>query len=534
MKLSFYGAAHEVTGSCYCLEVNAKKYLIDCGMQQGPDEYASQEMPFVPSEINAVFLTHAHIDHSGRIPLLAKLGFRGDIYATEATAELCSIMLRDSAHIQELEAEWQNRKKRRAGADQAEPMYSMKDAETALSLFRACVYNQTINVGDGVDITFIDVGHLLGSASIIVSVNEDGAAKKIVFSGDIGNINQPLIQDPSYITAGDIVVMESTYGDREHEPEPDYARALADVVQRVFDRGGNVVIPSFAVGRTQELLYFFRQIKSKGLVKGHDGFRVYVDSPLANEATNIFRENVAGYYDDEALALIQNGINPLSFDGLSISVGSDDSRAINFDQEPKVIISASGMCEAGRIRHHLKHNLWRPECAVIFVGFQAAGTLGRLLLDGVQQVKLFGETIKVNAEIVKLQGISGHADRTGLIKWISSFQPAPEKVFVVHGEESVAEGFAQLLREKLALNVDVPNHSSVYDLLSMQCLDNGIAVSPQRSKSLKDKRGSALYQRLLAACDRLMQVVHANREASNKDLAKFASQIDALSEKWKI
>ena len=260
MKLSFYGAAREVTGSCYCLEANAKKYLIDCGMQQGPDEYDNQEVPFNPSEIEAVFLTHAHIDHSGRIPLLSKLGFRGEIYATEATAELCSIMLRDSAHIQELEAEWENRKKRRAGAPQAEPMYSMKDAETALELFKPCVYNRTIAAGDGVEITFIDVGHLLGSASIIVSVTEGTTAKKLVFSGDIGNINQPLIQDPSYITAGDIVVMESTYGDREHQPEPDYALALAEVVQRVFDRGGNVVIPSFAVGRTQELLYFFRQI----------------------------------------------------------------------------------------------------------------------------------------------------------------------------------------------------------------------------------------------------------------------------------
>jgi len=534
MKLSFYGAAREVTGSCYCLEVNAKKYLIDCGMQQGADEYDNQDVPFNPAEVEAVFLTHAHIDHSGRIPLLAKLGFHGAIYSTQATAELCSIMLRDSAHIQELEAEWANRKKRRAGTQQAEPMYTMRDADASLQLFRPCAYQKTIEVGEGVEITFVDVGHLLGSASIIISASENGVSKKMVFSGDIGNINQPLIKDPSYITSGDIVVMESTYGDRNHQPEPDYAQSLANVVQRVFDRGGNVVIPSFAVGRTQELLYFFRQIKSRGLVSGHDGFRVYVDSPLAVEATNIFNENVTGYYDDEALELIRIGVNPLSFEGLSVSITSDDSKAINFEQEPKVILSASGMCEAGRIRHHLKHNLWRPECAVVFAGFQANGTLGRILLDGVQQVKLFGETIKVNAEIVNLQGISGHADRDGLLKWIGSFEPKPEKVFVVHGEESVAEGFAQLLHDTLQLQTEVPNHASMYDLASLACLEVGTAVSPKRRMIAEDKRGSAIFQRLLAACERLMDVVHANKGRSNKDLAKFTDQIDALSDKWKM
>ena len=310
MQLSFFGADHEVTGSCHYLQACGKKILIDCGMQQGPDEYEHQEIPFAPGEIDYVLLTHAHIDHSGRLPLLAKLGFRGAICATDATCDLCGIMLRDSAHIQEFEAEWKNRKGKRAGREEIEPMYTMRDAEAAISQLEPYVYNQVEQLCDGIAIRFIDAGHLLGSASIELWVTEEDVTKKLVFSGDVGNLNQPLINDPSYIAEADYVVVESTYGDRLHNPPPDYAESLAQIIQRTFDRGGNVVIPSFAVGRTQEMLYFLRDIKARGLVHGHNNFPVYVDSPLAVEATSIFQDNRADF-DEEATELIRHGINQI-------------------------------------------------------------------------------------------------------------------------------------------------------------------------------------------------------------------------------
>ncbi len=368
MELSFLGATHEVTGSCHYLEACGKKILIDCGMQQGPDEYEHQELPVAPGIIDYVLLTHAHIDHSGRLPLLAKLGFRGQVFATDATCDLCSIMLRDSAHIQEFEAEWRNRKGKRAGREEIEPLYVMADAEQVIDQLVPCRYNDSIEICEGIRVRFIDVGHLLGSASIEVWVEENGVSRKIVFSGDIGNLKQPLIKDPSYISEADYIVMESTYGGRFHQRPPDYCSSLADIIQRTFDRGGNVVIPSFAVGRTQEMLYFLREIKARRLVKGHDHFPVYVDSPLANEATTIFNKNRIDCFDEEAMELVQQGINPIWFPDLNISVTSDDSKAINFNDAPKVIISASGMCEAGRIKHHLEHNLWREESTVVFVG----------------------------------------------------------------------------------------------------------------------------------------------------------------------
>ena len=368
MKLSFYGAAHEVTGSCHFLEAAGKNILIDCGMQQGQDEKNMQEFPIAPNMVDYVLITHAHIDHTGRLPLLSKLGFCGEVYATAATADLCSIMLRDSAHIQEFEAEWRNRKGKRSGAPLKEPLYTMQDAETILKTFVPCAYGETVEICEGLRIRFTDMGHLLGSACIEVFVTESGKETKLVFSGDIGNVNQPLIKDPAYVTKADYVIVESTYGDRLHNAPPDYAAQLADTIQKTFDRGGNVIIPSFAVGRTQELLYFIREIKEKRMVQGHGDFAVYVDSPLAAEATHIFNNTDTDSFDEETTALVRQGINPIGFDGLRISVTSDESKQINFIDTPKVIISASGMCEAGRIKHHLKHNLWRRECTVVFVG----------------------------------------------------------------------------------------------------------------------------------------------------------------------
>ena len=342
------------------------------------------ELPVAEASIDYVLLTHAHVDHSGMIPQLTARGFRGQIYTTEATADLCSIMLRDCAHIQMQETEWKNRKaKRREGMEVSEPVYTMEDADAAIRQLVPCSYGKEIDLCEGIKIRFTDVGHLLGSASIEVWATEDGTTRKIVFSGDIGNKNHPLIKDPTFTQEADYVVMESTYGDRLHSTEKvDYVGELTKILQTTFDRGGNVVIPSFAVGRTQEMLYFLRQIKDERLVKGHENFPVYVDSPLAVEATDIFQRNVTECFDEEAMDLIHKGVNPIRFPGLHLAITGEESKGINFDLEPKVIISASGMCEAGRIRHHLKHNLWRPECTVLFVGYQANGTLGRALIEG--------------------------------------------------------------------------------------------------------------------------------------------------------
>lgn len=531
MKLSFWGADHEVTGSCHFLEACGKRILIDCGMKQGTDEYHEQDLPVAAADIDYVLLTHAHIDHSGKLPFLAKYGFCGTVVTTDATAELCSIMLRDSAHIQEFEAEWRNRKRKRSGEELYEPLYTLEDADKIMKRFDSYPYNQMISLCDGINIRFVDVGHLLGSASIEIWIEEAGISKKIVFSGDIGNLNQPLIRDPHYITDADYVVMESTYGDRNHDTPPDYAASLTQIIQETFDRGGNVVIPSFAVGRTQELLYYLRDIVNHDRVKGHAGFPVYVDSPLAVEATNVFNQNVVGYFDDEAMELINQGINPISFPGLTVSVTSDESKAINFDKRPKVIISASGMCDAGRIRHHLKHNLWRPECTVVFVGFQAAGSLGRALLDGAKEVRLFGETIAVGAQIVRLEGISGHADQNGLIRWIQSYHKKPERVFVVHGESSVCDSFAAKLREEYGYEAVAPYYMASYDLAENICLDPGKLLEPKQETKPQSRRAS-VYQRLAAAGQRLLALIKRSEGRSNKDLVKFTDQINYLCDKW--
>lgn len=531
MQLSFLGADHEVTGSCHYLQAGGKKILIDCGMQQGPDEYEHQEIPFAPGEIDYVLLTHAHIDHSGRLPLLVKLGFHGAICATDATCDLCAIMLRDSAHIQEFEAEWKNRKGKRAGREEIEPMYTMRDAEAAISLLEPYVYNQVEQLCDGISIRFIDAGHLLGSASIELWVTEEGITKKLVFSGDIGNLNQPLINDPNYLAEADYIVVESTYGDRLHNPPPDYALSLAEIIQRTFDRSGNVVIPSFAVGRTQEMLYFLRDIKARGLVHGYDDFPVYVDSPLAVEATSIFQDNRVDF-DDEATELIRHGINPITFHGLHLAVTSDDSKAINFDNIPKVILSASGMCETGRIKHHLKHNLWRPESTVVFVGYQAVGTLGRSLMEGAKTVKLFGETIDVEAEIVSLEGVSGHADQAGLLRWLDAFDAPFERIFVVHGESSVCDSFAELVAKRYNIPVTAPDYGARFDLLTNTMLEPGVKREVMKPAAKQESVYTGVFGRLYAAGKRLMVAIEHNKGGTNKDLAKFADQINSLCDKW--
>lgn len=529
MRLIFIGADHEVTGSCHVLEVCGRYILVDCGMEQGTDDFEKAELPMNIADIDYVLLTHAHIDHSGMLPLLYARGFRGDVIATPATVDLCDIMLKDSAHIQMTEAEWKNRKGQRAGREPVVPIYDMNDAEGVLEHFVSCDYDKVMDLCEGVKVKFSDAGHLLGSASIEVWINEDGEERKIVFSGDIGNLNRPIIKDPSYINDADYVVMESTYGDRYHNADVDYVSELAGICQRTFDRGGNVVIPAFAVGRTQEMLYYFRKIKEEGLVKGHS-FEVYVDSPLAVEATQIFNENIAECFDEEAMELVRNGINPLRFPGLTLSVTSNDSIAINSDNKPKVIISASGMCEAGRIRHHLKHNLWRKECTVVFVGYQANGTLGRILLEGASEVKLFGEPIEVMAEIVKLEGVSGHADKAGLIKWITSFDNRLKQVFVVHGEDEVSTGFAKCLSDEYGLNASAPYSGAEFDMISGRFVKEGERIL--KAKKPVQRKANDVFERLLAAGRRLLTVIKHNEGGANKDLAKFADQINSMCDKW--
>lgn len=532
MELMFIGAAHEVTGSCHYLNACGKNILVDCGMEQGVDTFENASLPVAEAMIDYVLLTHAHVDHSGMLPFLYSRGFRGKIMATDATADLCSIMLRDCAHIQMQEAEWKNRKaKRHSGAEIVEPLYTMEDADGAIRRIVPCHYNNKVRLCDGIEIRFTDIGHLLGSASIEVWITEADVTKKIVFSGDIGNYNQPIIKDPKKTGSADYVVIESTYGDRIHSQErPDYVAELTEILQRTFDRGGNVVIPSFAVGRTQEMLYFLRKIKMERLVHGHENFPVYVDSPLAVEATGIFQKNEYDCFDAEAMELVKRGVNPLSFPGLRLSITSDESKAINFEDCPKVIVSASGMCEAGRIRHHLKHNLWRPESTVLFVGYQAVGTLGRIILEGATEVKLFGESIEVRAEIARLTGISGHADKNGLLDWIQGFAGKPERVFVVHGEDSVCEAFRQCLQTEYGLKADAPYSGSRYDLKENVCVYKAEPVALRK----KTRGPSDVFARLLAAGQRLLAVVRQNEGTANKDMARFADQINSLCDKWEI
>ncbi len=531
MKLHFLGAAHEVTGSCTLLEAAGHRILIDCGMEQGADIYENADLPVAAGDIDAVLLTHAHIDHSGKIPMLVAQGFKGVIYTTEATAALCRIMLMDSAHIQEFEAEWRNRKAKRGGQPEYTPLYTAHDVQRTLTLLRPCSYGQDYALFDDVTVSFTDAGHLLGSASITVTVTEGGKTESLLFSGDLGNTRRPLIRDPQTPPAADYVIVESTYGDRTHGERPDYVTALTAILQRTFDRGGNVVIPCFAVGRTQEMLYLLRQIYNNRLIKGHPDFAVWVDSPLAVEATNIYNGDLLDYYDEETLALLEQGENPIHFKGLRLSVTSDDSRAINYDRSPKVILSASGMCEAGRIRHHLKHNLWRPECTVLFVGYQSEGTIGRKLIDGADSVKLFGEEIRVRAEIANLAGISGHADRGMMLDWLRAVAGEKKHVFVNHGEDTVTAAFAEEIRNALGVPASAPYNGAVYDTAAAVYLDEGNKVRLEK-KSLGGRVADTVFQRLLAAGRRLMSVIEKNKGGANKDLAKFADQVNALADKW--
>ena len=532
MKLRFYGADRCVTGSCHCLEVNGKHILVDCGLQQGRDEIDNTALPFHPGSIDVVLVTHAHIDHSGRIPMLIKNGFQGKIITTRLTADLLDIMLQDSAHIQEQDAEYQNRKNKRAGRPEVEPIYTVADALRVREFIQTCEYGEEVPVVEGVTARFIDAGHLLGSASIKLTCHEGDETRTVVFSGDIGNVDQPIIRDPQFFDSADYVLTESTYGDRNHTEVWSYTGQLAEIIDETLGKGGNVVIPSFAVGRTQELLYFIRQIKDENLVKSVPNFNVYVDSPLSKAATTIFCGDLRSYLDEEALALVKDGTHMFSFPGLHLTETVDESKNLNLDPSPKVIISASGMCDAGRIRHHLKHNLWRPESAVVFVGFQSPGTLGRHLLDGAESVKMFGEEIAVRAKIVNFQGLSSHADRDHLLNWIDQFTPAkPTHVFVVHGDREVAPAFAQDIAAR-GFSAHAPQYTEVYDLLENRTVEQGYLPEPKKKAFEGAPRASSGYKRLVELGDALAALIRRSRSRDNKTLADFAESLRKILEKF--
>ena len=468
MRITFCGAATDVTGSCHLIESGNHKILLDCGQFQGgaaEDAMNYQEFPFDPAEIECVVVSHAHIDHCGRLPLLVKRGFKGPIYANSATSDLLSVMLKDSAHIHEQDAERRNRKAQRAGRPMEEPLYTSADAEDTLKFIHPVLYDTLVPLNEDMKIVFNDAGHILGSAIIELWVTEEGETSKIVFSGDIGMNERPILQDPVRIKKADYVIMETTYGNRLHEANLTSIEKLIDIIVTTTQRGGNVVIPSFAVGRTQELIFELNKIYD-GTGPIHDALKdvpVYVDSPMAIEATRVFREN-AQVYDEEMKNFLMKGDHPLDFPNLHFTRTSEDSQRINIDTTPKVIISASGMCEAGRIRHHLKHNLWNDKCSIVFVGYQAEGSLGRSLVEGADEVTLFGETISVAAEIHNLEGFSGHADRDGLFQWLCGFEKKPRAIFLVHGEMESKRSFAEFVKSRKGWDCEVVEGYDTYGL----------------------------------------------------------------------
>lgn len=473
MKITFLGATKIVTGSNFLVEAAGKKFLVDCGLYQGKAELEEQnyrEFDYNPVEIDFMLLTHAHIDHSGRIPKLYNDGFKGPIYAHKATCDLCQIMLPDSGHIQEMEAEWKNKKRIRKGQQTRGPLYTAEDALKCMEIFVPVKYDEIIQVSENIYVRFNDAGHMLGSSTIEIWAKEDGKETKAVFSGDLGNNDIPLLSEPTMIDNCDYLVMESTYGSRLHIRNDQKAELFLKIVSETIDNGGTVVIPSFAVGRTQEILYEINKIKENR----HDEeflreYRtlmkvpVYVDSPLAISATQVFKENM-DLFEDEVKEEMERGNNPLEFPGLKFTQTADESKALNESDEPSIIISASGMCDVGRIKHHLKHNIWNPKSTILFVGYQAPGTLGYEIVNGAKKVTIFGEEFAVNARIEYIEGYSGHADQEGLMNFVYSFYNKPKHIFLVHGEEESQEVLRNKILENTGIGVTIPEYGETYQL----------------------------------------------------------------------
>ena len=473
MKITFLGATKIVTGSNFLVEAAGKKFLVDCGLYQGKAELEEQnyrEFDYNPAEIDFMLLTHAHIDHSGRIPKLYNDGFKGPIYAHKATCDLCQIMLPDSGHIQEMEAEWKNKKRIRKGQPTRGPLYTAEEALKCMEIFVPVKYDEIIQVSENIYVRFNDAGHMLGSSTIEIWAKEDGKETKAVFSGDLGNNDIPLLSEPTMIDNCDYLVMESTYGSRLHIRNDQKAELFLKIVSETIDNGGTVVIPSFAVGRTQEILYEINKIKENR----HDEeflreYRtlmkvpVYVDSPLAISATQVFKENM-DLFEDEVKEEMERGNNPLEFPGLKFTQTADESKALNESDEPSIIISASGMCDVGRIKHHLKHNIWNPKSTILFVGYQAPGTLGYEIVNGAKKVTIFGEEFAVNARIEYIEGYSGHADQEGLMNFVYSFYNKPKHIFLVHGEEESQEVLRNKILENTGIGVTIPEYGETYQL----------------------------------------------------------------------
>lgn len=455
IDVEFLGGANSVTGSAFLFEKDSLKWLVDCGMFQGTKEHEERNRDiwaYKPSELSFIFLTHAHVDHSGLIPKLVKEGFRGKVICTQATFDLCNIMLQDSGHIQEMEAEWRNRKSRRLGRKEIEPLYTLEDAKSSLQYFQTIEYGRMISIEDGIKVKFLDAGHILGSSIIEFWLMDEGKEMKLVFSGDLGGLDQPLVRDPSIVEEANILWLESTYGNRLHKSRRETVEELLEIIKDAIKENGKVIIPAFAVERTQDIIYTISQFIREGFIPE---IPVYIDSPLAISATEIFKKN-SECFDEETKRLILNNQNPLEPSWLIYTKSIEESKAINEDLRPGVIISASGMCDSGRIKHHLKHHLWQKNSHIVFVGYQAEGTIGRRIIDGAKSIKLFGEEIAVKAHIHTLGGFSAHADQKGLIEWLSNFKNPDLKVFLVHGEEKVLKDFSKAIQERLNLEAYIP------------------------------------------------------------------------------
>jgi len=530
MKISFLGAAKIVTGSNFLIETKNTKFLIDCGMFQGGksiNRMNYEPFSFNPEEIDFMVLSHAHMDHSGRIPKLVKKGFKGAIYTTKATTDLCSIMLPDSGHIQEMENEWDNRKRRRSGEKLREPLYTVKEAEESLRYFKPVLYSQKIELNEEVTLRFRDAGHILGSAIIELWIKEDNRETKLVFSGDLGRRDRPILRDPSLIDEADYLIVESTYGNKLHHPSEDDAKELISIINTTVKRGGNVVIPSFAVERAQDIIYELNKYYTEYIKTKDQDFLsvpVYVDSPLTISATEIFLRN-PDCFDKDTLKLINIGNNPLDFRNLKFTRTAEESKQINFSKESKVIISASGMCTAGRIKHHLKHNLWRKESSIVFVGYQANGTLGRRIKEGEKVVKIFGEEIRVNAEIYSLEGFSGHADREGIIQWIKSFKNKPQKVFVVHGEEEATEEVSKKIEEELKIRTHIPELGESFTIEGERVLFGEKVEIDRRNREVRELEEG--IEKLKSTFWPLLQRLgyKANNSADSENLVKIKNKL---------
>ncbi len=539
MKITFLGATKIVTGSNFLVEAAGKKFLVDCGLYQGKAELEEQnyrEFDYNPAEIDFMLLTHAHIDHSGRIPKLYNDGFKGPIYAHKATCDLCQIMLPDSGHIQEMEAEWKNKKRIRKGQPTRGPLYTAEDALKCMEIFVPVKYDEIIQVSENIYVRFNDAGHMLGSSTIEIWAKEDGKETKAVFSGDLGNNDIPLLSEPTMIDNCDYLVMESTYGSRLHIRNDQKAELFLKIVSETIDNGGTVVIPSFAVGRTQEILYEINKIKENR----HDEeflreYRtlmkvpVYVDSPLAISATQVFKENM-DLFEDEVKEEMERGNNPLEFPGLKFTQTADESKALNESDEPSIIISASGMCDVGRIKHHLKHNIWNPKSTILFVGYQAPGTLGYEIVNGAKKVTIFGEEFAVNARIEYIEGYSGHADQEGLMNFVYSFYNKPKHIFLVHGEEESQEVLRNKILENTGIGVTIPEYGETYQLDDELRIVNRIKIKKtltlknevlERLEKLKDE---------LADMEVMVKEDMTDNELRDEDIFRINEKIKDLEQ----